>query len=175
MRQVDLLTQIPELYQSPPFAELQRVLGNLCRRAGKDLDFTLEQLWPQTASGWGLSLWEQAYGITPGAGESVAQRRVAVCTKIRADGFPTPEKIAQIASDFTGLSCWTVEHFGAYEFEIWISGCTSTDETALCAVINPVKPAHLAYAIKYELVLDECVFVGGVVQCAEIFTLEEVG
>ena len=62
-------------------AELQRVIFNVLRRADNDMAFTLRQLFPSTASGWGLDIWEEAYGIptdrTNSAGGIVSLPRCA--------------------------------------------------------------------------------------------------
>ena len=55
---------LPELYRkTPEDRELQRVLTWMLERAERDKEFTLEQLFPSTTSGWGLELWERAWGI----------------------------------------------------------------------------------------------------------------
>ena len=55
---------LPALYrQTSEDTELQRVLTLMLEQAERDKDFTLEQLFPSTTSGWGLELWERAWGI----------------------------------------------------------------------------------------------------------------
>ena len=55
---------LPALYrQTSEDTELQRVLTWMLERAERDKNFTLDQLFPSTTSGWGLELWERAWGI----------------------------------------------------------------------------------------------------------------
>lgn len=64
-----LIQELPEHYQvSSQDAELQRVLTLLAEDAEAALDFTLDQLFPSTASGWGLALWEDGLRHPPGGG-----------------------------------------------------------------------------------------------------------
>ena len=61
---IPLILQLPDHYQrSPQDAELQRVYTELLQETEGDLNDTLEQLFPSTVHGWGLELWEDAYGI----------------------------------------------------------------------------------------------------------------
>ncbi|OUO14938.1 putative phage tail protein, partial [Flavonifractor sp. An4] len=114
MDRYDLMLQLPDLYRSIPFAELQRVLGEICRRAGEDLDVTLAQLWPQTASGWGLELWETAYGIPVDLSKDEAFRRARVISKLRGQGTPTVELIQAVAASFANGQVEVVEHQDTY-------------------------------------------------------------
>ena len=85
-----LIAQLPRHYQtSPQDTELQRALTTLLAQVQTDLDFTLKQLIPSTASGWGLALWEAAYGIRPQAGADEAQRRSRVLAKLQGTGMTT--------------------------------------------------------------------------------------
>ena len=96
------IEQLPRHYRiSPQDAELQRVLTALAERTRADLDFTLAQLIPSTASGWGLALWEAAYGIKPDSGLSEAERRARVLAKIQGTGMTTVQKIQAIAEQFS--------------------------------------------------------------------------
>ena len=88
-----LIQELPEHYRtSPQDAELQRVLSLLAEQAEAGMTFTLDQLFPSTASGWGLALWESAYGIQPEAGQTEARRRERVLAKVKGAGVSTPEK-----------------------------------------------------------------------------------
>ena len=51
------IQELPRHYgRSPQDTELQRVLELMVAQAEADKDFTLEQLFPSTASGWGLEI-----------------------------------------------------------------------------------------------------------------------
>lgn len=147
----DLMLQLPELYRSIPFAELQRVLGEMCRRAGADLELTLRQLWPQTASGWGLELWETAYGIPIDVSKDEAFRRTRVISKLRGQGTPTVELIQAVAASFANGQVDVIEHNDQYYFVVKFVSVLGVPPNIddLTAAINEIKPAHLAFVYEY--------------------------
>lgn len=155
MEQIDLMAQLPELYGSLPFAELQRVLGLAVARLRQDVEFTMEQLWPQTASGWGLELWETAYGIPVEPDKTDAARRTRVLSKLRGQGTPTAELIRSVVLAFVEGTVEIVEDHGAYSFLIRIvpdSGLPP-DVDAIRDAVNEIKPAHLGMALLVLLML----------------------
>lgn len=80
----ELIRMLPAHYQdSPQDAELQRVLALLADRLQADRDLTLRQLYPSTASGWGLDLWEQALGLPAGRTMEETRRRARVLAKVK--------------------------------------------------------------------------------------------
>lgn len=155
MEQIDLMAQLPELYRFLPFAELQRVLGLAVARLRQDVEFTMAQLWPQTASGWGLELWETAYGIPVEPDKTDAARRTRVLSKLRGQGTPTAELIRSVVLAFVDGTVEIVEDHGAYSFLIRIvpdSGLPP-DVDAIRAAVNEIKPAHLGMALLVLLML----------------------
>lgn len=158
-----LIEDLPQHYQrSPQDAELQRVLHNLVERVEQDLEFTLAQLIPSTASWWGLELWEAAYGIPTDYTQGTQQRRTRVLAKIQGTGTSTQEKIKGIAQVFSTFPVEIAELHDQYHFVIWYVGTTGEVEhkADLVAAINEVKPAHLAWTIGYRETCPTSVYVG---------------
>lgn len=158
-----LIEQLPRHYQaSPQDTELQRALTALLEQVQADLDFTLEQLIPSTAGGWGLDLWEEAYGIPrdPAFGEE--KRRSRILAKIQGTGMTTVWKLKAIAQSFWSGGVEVVEHYADYAFEIWFLGTVGPieDEMGLKSVINELKPAHLDWTIQYQLTQQSPVYLG---------------
>lgn len=151
MDRYDLMLQLPAFYKSIPFAELQRVLGEAARRAAADVDFTMLQLWPQTASGWGLELWETAYGIPVEVDKDTEFRRTRIISKLRGQGTPTAELIRAVAASFVNGEVEVVEHSGEYYFAVkFVSVLGVPPNIAdLTAAINEIKPAHLRFVYEY--------------------------
>lgn len=151
MDRYDLMLQLPEFYRGASFAELQRVLGEMCRRAGEDLEAVLDQLWPQTASGWGLELWETAYGIPIDRSMDTQTRRSRVLSQLRAGGTATPERIRALAKALTGYDVEITEQFSAYTFFLRFygdqPGLIQVDAKLLRDAVELVKPAHLEFII----------------------------
>ncbi len=140
------IQELPRHYQrSPQDAELQRVLERMAARAEADRDFTLEQLFPSTASGWGLELWEAAWGLRREPGQTEAQRRACILAKVKGAGPSTPELLKAIAQCFSPYPVELVEYPAEYRFELWYTGTIRPVDRpdALRAAVNERKPAHL--------------------------------
>ena len=147
----DLMLQLPDFYRSAPFCELQRILGEMVRRASVDVDFTMAQLWPQTASGWGLDLWEAAYGIPVEAGKDTEFRRTRVISKLRGQGIPTAELLKAVAASFVNGDVDIVEHNGQACFVVKFVSTIGVPPNIedLTAAIREIKPAHLDFLYEY--------------------------
>ena len=148
-----LIEQLPAHYQrSPQDAELQRVLGLLASQLQEDKELTLEQLYPSTASGWGLELWERAYGLTVDYSLDEERRRSRVLAKVKGVSVTTVAQLRGIAEAFSQSAVEIVELFDQYRFEIWYTetiGPIAHPED-LAAIVNELKPAHLEWAVKYR-------------------------
>lgn len=148
-----LIEELPAHYRdSPQDAELQRVLTLLVDRLELDVDFTLAQLFPSTASGWGLALWESAYGIRPRTGQTEDQRRERVLAKVKGTGVSTPAKLLALAQCFSDFPAELEQLPAEYLFYIWFVGTIGTidQEDMLREIINELKPAHLDWRIRYR-------------------------
>lgn len=154
---------LPALYrQTPEDTELQRVLTLMLEQAERDKDFTLEQLFPSTTSGWGLELWERAWGIPVDRTLSDQRRRDRILAKVKGTGTSTLEVIRAIAESFSPYPVEVMEEAALYRFVIWYLGTIGEVENKedLVAVINELKPAHLQWEIKYRQEQDSNLFVG---------------
>lgn len=111
---------LPELYrQTPEDVELQRVLAEMMARVERDKDFTLEQLFPSTTSGWGLELWERAWGIPIDRTQSDERRRARIWPRSRAPAPPRWRSSGAIAQSFSPYRAEVVEEAELYRFVIW--------------------------------------------------------
>ena len=158
-----LIEELPRHYRrSPQTAELQRALTVLLEGTEGDLNLTLRQLFPSTVSGWGLELWERAWGIPVDRRQSDQQRRDRIRAKIKGQGMTTVAKIAAVAGSFDESPVEVVEHFADYFFEVWFTDTVGplADEAGLTAIINELKPAHLDWAIRYRKVQERSIYVG---------------
>lgn len=171
-----LIEQLPAHYQrSPQDAELQRVLSLLADQLQADKELTLEQLYPSTASGWGLELWERAYGLTVDYSLDEERRRSRVMAKVKGVGATTMDKLRGIAGAFSQSAVEIVELFDQYRFEIWYTetiGPIAHPED-LAAIVNELKPAHLEWAVKYRQTCPAPVYGACVERSAEWFVLRQ--
>lgn len=171
-----LITQLPRHYQrSPQDGELQRVLGLLAEQLQADKELTMLQLHPSTASGWGLELWERAYGLPVDYSMDEARRRSRIMSKVKGVGVTTVKKLQGIAEAFSDSAVEVVEIFNQYRFEIWFTqtiGPIAHPED-LEAIVNELKPAHLAWAVKYRQTASRPVYAALVSRSAERFLLRQ--
>lgn len=172
----ELIRELPAHYaHSPQDAELQRVLGLLVDQLQADKARTLRQLHPSTASGWGLELWERAYGIAVDDTQPEERRRARVLAKVKGVGVTTVERLLGIASAFSASAVEIVEFFDQYRFEIWytetIGPVRYPDD--LAAMVNELKPAHLAWDVKYRQTVPAAARAGTLERSAEYFILRQ--
>lgn len=154
---------LPALYrQTSEDTELQRVLTLMLEQAERDKDFTLEQLFPSTTSGWGLELWERAWGIPVDRTLSDQRRRDRILAKVKGTGTTTLEVIKSIAESFAPYPVEVVEESALYKFVVWYLGTIGEVEHKqdLIDAINELKPAHLQWEIKYRQEQDSNLLVG---------------
>lgn len=173
---IPFIQELPRHYRrSPQDAELQRVLERMFTRAEADKDFTLEQLFPSTASGWGLDLWEAAYGLRREPGQTEEQRRACILAKIKRAGPSTPELIRSIAQCFSLHPVELTEFPAEYRFELWYTGTIGPVDRPdeLCAAVNERKPAHLAWKIGYRETRRTDSYVGMAPRESETFILRQ--
>ena len=171
-----LIEQLPDHYQrSPQDAELQRVLGLLASQLQEDKELTLEQLYPSNASGWGLELWERAYGLTVDFSLDEERRRSRVLAKVKGVGVTTTAQLRGIAEAFSQSAVEIVELFDEYRFEIWYTETTGpiAHPEDLAAIVNELKPAHLEWAVKYRQTCPAPVYGACVGRSAERFVLRQ--
>lgn len=161
---------LPELYRSTPQdRELQRVLMELVAGAERDKDFTLKQLFPSTASGWGMELWERAWGIPVDRTQSDQRRRERILAKVKGTGTTTVEVIRGIAESFSDCPVEVVELSELYRFVIRYIGTASIRHSEdLIAAVNQLKPAHLDFHMAFRVVTRSPVYGGFVVRTGQV-------
>ena len=170
------IQELPRHYgRSPQDTELQRVLELMVAQAEADKDFTLDQQFPSTASGWGLALLEEAYGLRREAGQTERQRRARVLAKIKGVSTTTVERVRGIAQVFSSSRVEVEERSAESRFTIWYVETIGEIENKedLVAIINELKPAHLAWSIKYRETFRTQGYVGTIPREAETFILRQ--
>lgn len=100
------------------------------------------QAFPETAT-WGLTYWEQRYGITPTSGQTIEERRRAVLLKRNSREPMNPAKVEHIIQTMTGFSAKVTENVADYTFavEIFTDG-SDFDFDAVFSKLKRVKPSH---------------------------------
>lgn len=150
-----LIKRLPRYYQdSPPVAELERVLGVQAAALQAAKSDALAQLWVDTAT-WGLDLWEQWVGLATDPAKPYSYRRQRIKAKLRGQGVTNADLIAGVVASFgyDPSQVSVIERPADSEFEVVISGLAEAplDVSGITAAVNEIKPAHLDYWFTYEL------------------------
>ena len=154
---MNLLNYLPQSYgDSPETADLLEVMGQQTERLyDRYLDF-LNQLQVCTAS-WGLSFWEQVYGIPVDVSKPEQERREVLYSKMRAIGSVTPESIRSIAAAFSEGETVLKEHFSEYRFSLILERSIESGEIGegLKKAVEEMKPAHLAWDYSIQVIVPK--------------------
>ena len=80
------------------------------------------------------------------------RRRARVLAKVKGTGSTTVERLMGIAAAFSTSAVEIVERFDQYRFEIWYTETIGPIQSPedLAAIVNELKPAHLAWEVKYR-------------------------
>lgn len=106
------------------------------------------QLNPATTT-WLLPLWEERYGITPGADWTIERRREAVISKRKFNAPITPVKLGDILSALAGVLVEVIENTGKNKFSVYIRDNIPVEKfSGAKEVTDEAKPAHLIYDIE---------------------------
>lgn len=144
-----LIERLPRYYQdSPPVAELERVLGLEAAALLDARDDTLAQLWVESAT-WGLATWERWCGLPVDGTRPYSQRRQRVLAKLRGQGTTTAEMIARVVASFgfDPEQITVTEHPADHAFVVAVSGFAEMPEGLedVTAAVDEIKPAHLQW------------------------------
>lgn len=118
------------------------------------LAYQLEDIKKQFRIGtatWGLTLWEEKYGIETNLSLSYEERREIVKAKKRGRGTATRARIKKTAESFSGGEVDIIEHNDEYYFVVKFIGVRGIPKnmSAFIDMIETIKPAHLGYKFEY--------------------------
>lgn len=144
--------RLPEYHmRSPETKAIVEVTTNAALRARADAEDGLNQLFVGSAT-WGLELWEALMGITPDPGQSEADRRAAIVTKMMGSGTCNAAMIAALAKAVTGYDAVVEELFSQYTFQLYFvgdgPGLVEVDRETIIRMVEEVKPAHLKFQFR---------------------------
>ena len=139
------LMQISPIYeQSAIMDAIYEAIGHEWELLEEQIAYVRAQLFPQTADGWGLSLWEKRLGLVTNLNEDLEIRRNKVIVKLSSRYPMTPERMAFIIKKFTGLDSIIDENVSPYIFRVEIKE-GNFDLTKCVKIINKIKPSHCGY------------------------------
>ncbi len=148
----------------PGFYENSRIMKYDMAAKGAELDAfygalneTLDQFFVRTAT-WGLDRWESELGIATDQNKPLEQRRALVESKLRGAGQFSGRLVKNVAEAYDGgtvdITFQPAEWSFTIKFVDTIGVPPNLDD--LKAVIEEIKPAHLAveYEFSYLLIKD---------------------
>lgn len=143
---------------APPFlaeirelAEIYRTEGYEVGRLQYDLRDLLDQCFIGTAT-WGLTRWENVYGVVTNMSLSYEQRREILMAKIRGQGTTTRQMIEDTAATFSGGEVKVIEDNPNHLFIVQFIGIKGIPRNmqAFISMLEDIKPAHLTYRFEYR-------------------------
>ena len=159
----DIINNIPEdcphylkpyipsfIYKAKTFSDIYRSQEYELYILYYQLSDLLKQLFVDTAT-WGLTSWEEEYGIKTNLNLSYEERREIVKAKRRGQGTCTVELLKNVAEAFSGGEVNIIENTAPYTFTIQFVGVKGIPRNmqGLKEAINDIKPAHMLYDFKY--------------------------
>lgn len=153
-----------EMYLSvTPMYENSKLMLSIFNAIGSEADMSVEladeilrQLFPQTADSWGLTIWEQRLGLVTNISESIERRRKKVIAKFQTKFIITPERMAFIVKNYTGVEPLIEENVAPYTFDVYLKTHTMFSDilSDVHNVIKTIKPSHLAYNLIMQYVTN---------------------
>ncbi|OOM71096.1 hypothetical protein CLPUN_50880 [Clostridium puniceum] len=139
-----------EIQSSYIFKEIFNAHGDIFEQLEVDISDLFLQILPQTATEWGISLWEKRIGISTNTSKTLEERRARVLAKLINRSTTTVETIKQICRSFAS-EVEVIQHNDEYYFEVNLLSNLgfSYELKSMYDFIDIVKPAHLG--TKYKL------------------------
>lgn len=143
---------------APPFLAGVRELKAIYETEGyevglleHELSDLLDQCFISTAT-WGLTRWEQVYGLVTNMALSYEQRREILVAKLRGQGTTTAQMIQETAETFSGGEIQVIEDNPNYHFIVRFIGIKGIPRNmnAFVSMLEDIKPAHLSYSFEYR-------------------------
>jgi len=123
-----------------------------------NIEDILKQFYVETATEWGLELWEQMLNLKSYAGKPLDQRRSRIISKLRGMGTVTISLIKNVAESYVNGTVEITEDNVNYSFIVKFVDDLGVPPNLqdLQQAIEEIKPAHLAvqYEYKYLLIKD---------------------
>jgi uncharacterized protein YmfQ (DUF2313 family) len=114
------------------------------------LNDRVKQFFIDTAT-WGLTYWEDEYGIDTNLNASYEERREVLKAKKRGQGTTTKAMLKKTAEAFSGGEVNVIENNAEHSFVIQFVGIKGIPKNlqAFKNMVEDIKPAHLTYSFKY--------------------------
>lgn len=147
----DLLKYIsPFLREASVFKNLDEAVSYELGVISFEGEALLKEFFVDTAT-FGLSHFENEYGIPTDLNKTYEDRREIIKAKMRGSGTTTISMIKNVSEAFSGGEVNVIEHPENYSFTIQFVGILGIPKNleAFKETLETIKPAHLAYDFKY--------------------------
>lgn len=147
-----LMRYMPKYYDASE--TMQTILDADAEELGRyyyHIEDLFKQLFVNTAT-WGLAIWESELGLVTDISKDYGERRELIIARLRGAGTITKVLLQNIAAAFSGGDVEVIEYPAEYRFVIKFIGTKGVPKNmnAFIAVVETVKPAHLAYSFAYN-------------------------
>lgn len=124
---------------------------------------------------WGLTYWEQQYGIRPNPSGTTKERRDQIIYSRTSKSPMNPAKFVFLLEKACGKEIKITENIAPYTFGITVYSIPEADnDEAIRGTLNTLKPAHLSFSIVHEQGSSSSLFFGGIINVGKIFTIRQV-
>ncbi|WP_370872571.1 YmfQ family protein [Paenibacillus zeirhizosphaerae] len=148
----------------PSYYNTSRIMGSMMDTQGGEMELlyaalneTVDQFFVSTAT-WGLKRWERELGIVTDLTKPIEQRRAVVESKLRGAGSFTGRLVKNVAEAYDGGTVDVTFQPQEWSFTVKFVDTIGIPPNLedLKAVIEEIKPAHLAveYEFSYLLIRD---------------------
>lgn len=148
---IDLYKYVPDFIQEIPETNaIYKVEGLELGTLAYQIEDVKNQFRIDTAT-WGLSLWEEKYGIETNLSLTYESRREIVKSRKRVRGTATIKRIQNAAESFSGGAVQIIPHNEEYYFIVKFVGVKGIPKNmdGFIEALEIIKPAHLGYVFEY--------------------------
>lgn len=160
---MNLLKYLPDYYEeSEEVKIIQSSLEVEINELLNYIDDCITQLCIDTAT-WGLSFWENTYGIKTNTNKSINERRSIIKAKMRGRDTTTVKLLESVAEAFMKEgNAYLVEEFSKYAFTLNLISKSGFPYSldGLYNIIEEIKPAHLRANYKLISILKSKLYIG---------------
>lgn len=153
---MQLMDMLPPRHQNSKYTvDVQQAFTRQTEKLLQSKNDVFLQLNVKSAT-WGLELWERALDISIEKDKPLAFRRSRIESKLRSQGVTTKAMIKNAAESFSNGLVEIIEHPEIYRFDVKFVGAIGNPPNMedLTAMIEEIKPAHLAYQYIYTFVTN---------------------
>ncbi|TEB09294.1 putative phage tail protein [Pelotomaculum propionicicum] len=147
----EILVMLPAYYDADNTRAVLDTQGKEFDALKSLLLFIIDQIFAETASGWGLARWEKDLDITPAAGDSEELRRARILARLLAPSSMTKIKLEQIINQFVpGAAVAKILDEYAFYVNMPLDGLILISIRDIFITVDENKPAHLEAVYQAE-------------------------